>query len=61
VDTRFSEQDLAFREEVRAFFSTEYTQELQDRMKVKATFKAAVVEWQKKLHAKGWIASRLAG
>ena len=43
MDTRFSEQDLAFREEVRAFFSTEYTQELQDRMKVKATFKAAVV------------------
>jgi alkylation response protein AidB-like acyl-CoA dehydrogenase len=56
VDTRFSDEDLAFRDEVRAFFSEEYTQELQDRMKDKTTFKAAVIEWQKKLHAKGWIA-----
>lgn len=56
MDTRFSDEDLAFRDEVRAFFKEEYTQELQDRMKDKTTFKAAVIEWQKKLHAKGWIA-----
>ena len=56
MDTRFSDEDLAFRDEVRAFFKEEYTQDLQDRMKDKTTFKAAVVEWQKKLHAKGWIA-----
>jgi alkylation response protein AidB-like acyl-CoA dehydrogenase len=56
VDTRFSDEDLAFRDEVRAFFKEEYTEELTQRMKDKSTFKAAVVEWQKKLHAKGWIA-----
>ena len=56
MDTRFSDEDLAFRDEVRAFFKEEYTEELTQRMKDKSTFKAAVVEWQKKLHAKGWIA-----
>lgn len=56
MDISFSEEDLAFRDEVRAFFAESYDEELQSRMGKKDTHKKAVVEWQKRLHAKGWIA-----
>lgn len=56
MDTSFSEQDIAFRDEVRAFFSEHYDEDLQARLKNNDTFKAAVVDWQKRLHKQGWIA-----
>jgi alkylation response protein AidB-like acyl-CoA dehydrogenase len=56
VDTNFSPEDLAFRDEVRAFFAEAYDVELQARMGQLATFKEAVVEWQKRLHQQGWVA-----
>jgi alkylation response protein AidB-like acyl-CoA dehydrogenase len=56
LDTSFSAQDIAFRDEVRAFFAEAYDEDLQARLVEKGTHKAAIVEWQKKLHAKGWIA-----
>jgi alkylation response protein AidB-like acyl-CoA dehydrogenase len=56
VDTSFSPEDLAFRDEVRAFFDEAYTDELRDRMADSKGYREAIVEWQKKLYEKGWIA-----
>jgi alkylation response protein AidB-like acyl-CoA dehydrogenase len=56
VDTNFSAEELAFRDEVRAFFAEAYDDDLQARMSNMATFKEAVVEWQKRLHKQGWVA-----
>src|SRR5210317_2066187 len=58
MDTSFAAEDLAFRDEVRAFFARAYDQELQDRLGSRdpAIFKPAVIEWQKRLQAQGWIA-----
>ena len=58
MDTSFAAEDLAFRDEVRAFFARAYDQELQDRLGSgdPAIFKSAVIEWQKRLQAQGWIA-----
>jgi alkylation response protein AidB-like acyl-CoA dehydrogenase len=58
MDTSFAAEDLAFRDEVRAFFARAYDQELQDRLGSgdPAIFKPAVIEWQKRLQAQGWIA-----
>lgn len=57
MDTSFAPEELAFRDEVRAFFAQEYDEELQGRLTSSdpAIFKQAVIEWQKRLHAKGWI------
>jgi len=55
MDIAFSAEDLAFRDEVRAFFKENYTDELISRLRSK-NFREAIVEWQKKLYAKGWIA-----
>ncbi len=56
MDTRFAPEDIAFRDEVRAFFAEAYDEELQARLADKATFKSAVIDWQKRLYEKGWIA-----
>lgn len=58
MDTSFAPEDLAFRDEVRAFFAEAFDDELQARLNSqdKDTFKPAIVEWQKRLHAKGWVA-----
>ncbi len=58
MDTAFAAEDLAFRDEVRAFFAEAYDEELQSRLASKdpGVFKPAVIEWQKRLYEKGWIA-----
>ncbi len=58
MDTAFSPQDLAFREEVGAFFDSAYDDELRARLHNPdpAVFPAAIVEWQKRLFEQGWIA-----
>lgn len=56
MDIQFSPEDIAFRDEIRSFFAEAYDEDLQARMADKATHKPAVIEWQKKLAAKGWIA-----
>ena len=58
MDTAFAAEDLAFRDEVRAFFAQEYDEALRERLASKdpATYKQAVIEWQKSLHKRGWIA-----
>ncbi len=57
MDTSFAPEDLAFRDEVRAFFAQSYDGELQGRLGSgePEVYKQAVIEWQKRLHAKGWI------
>jgi len=56
MDTRFSVADIAFREEVRQFLVKEFDSELAVSIADPKTFKAASVEWQKRLFARGWIA-----
>ncbi|MHA7815318.1 MAG: acyl-CoA dehydrogenase family protein [Pseudohaliea sp.] len=56
MDTSFSAEDLAFRDEVRAFFAEAYDDDLQARLADKGTFREAVIDWQRRLYDKGWIA-----
>jgi alkylation response protein AidB-like acyl-CoA dehydrogenase len=58
VDINFSAEDLAFRDEVRDFFAREFDAELAQQLSATqgGDYKSAIVSWQKKLHAKGWIA-----
>ncbi len=58
MDINFSAQDLEFRDEVRQFFANEYkpTQVIPEGVKPEDDYKDAMIRWQKKLYAKGWIA-----
>jgi alkylation response protein AidB-like acyl-CoA dehydrogenase len=58
VDINFSAQDLEFRDEIRAFFASEYDANVVQGLASSdgLVYKQAIVNWQKKLHAKGWIA-----
>jgi alkylation response protein AidB-like acyl-CoA dehydrogenase len=58
VDTAFAPEDIAFRDEVRAFFTQAYDDELQARLASSEPliYKQAVIDWQKRLYEKGWIA-----
>ncbi len=55
MDTAYSPDDLAFRDEVRQFFDEAYTPELQKRLR-SPDYKSAIEEWQRKLYDKGWVA-----
>ncbi len=57
MDTSFAPEDIAFRDEVRAFFAEAYDEELQGRLGSgkPELYKQAVIDWQKRLHARGWI------
>ena len=54
MDTAYSPEDLAFRDEVRDFFQEAYTPELRQRMR--SSHKEGAEEWQRKLNDKGWVA-----
>ena len=58
MDIKFSAEDLAFRDEVREFFAKEFDSSITDKVNstVGTEYKEGIVAWQKKLHAKGWIA-----
>ena len=56
METRFSEQDLSFKSEVRQFLTENFSDDLAQKLQSPASYKAAIIEWQKILHAKGWIA-----
>ena len=55
MDIKFSAEDIAFRDEVRAFFVKEYDATVAEQLSGSAgtDYKSAIVNWQKKLHAKG--------
>lgn len=59
MDISFSSEDLEFRDEVRDWIASAYTPELRSRNAMSKNGyldKDGMVEWQKKLHEKGWIA-----
>lgn len=58
MDIKFSAEDLAFRDEVRDFFTQEYDSSITAKLSSAAgtDYKEGIVAWQKKLHAKGWVA-----
>ena len=55
MDTAYSPEDLAFRDEVRGYFEEAYTPELQARLR-SPEYKTAIEDWQRKLYDKGWVA-----
>ena len=57
MDIRFSDSDLAFRDEVRAFLAEAWDEELAGRMKHGSSgMKDAFIDWQRRLYNKGWMA-----
>src|ERR1700710_86680 len=57
MDLRFTPEELAFREEVRAFIRENLPPDTRDRMKLgHAPRKEDTVRWQRILNAKGWAA-----
>ena len=55
MDTAYSAEDLAFRDEVRDFFEKAFTPEVQNSLR-SVDYKEAIEEWQKKLYEQGWVA-----
>jgi alkylation response protein AidB-like acyl-CoA dehydrogenase len=56
MDTRFSTEDLAFRVEVRAFLQQAWTSELAARIDDETAYPKAIIEWQRHLFERGWVA-----
>ncbi len=56
MDTQLTDEELAFREEVRAFLAEAWDDELRARVSDTATMREGMIEWQKRLNAKGWMA-----
>ena len=57
MDLRFTEAEIAFRQEVRDFIAKELPAATRERMVAgKSPTKEQVVEWQRKLNARGWAA-----
>ena len=55
MDINFSEEDLAFRQEVRAFLKDAWTEEHAAELKDSANHKTSLVAWQKRLNDMGWV------
>ncbi|MEZ5573212.1 MAG: acyl-CoA dehydrogenase family protein [Halioglobus sp.] len=56
MDTRLSEEDLRFQQEVRTFLNEYWTPALAAKCNNRTTMKEGVIEWQNHLYNKGWIA-----
>lgn len=59
MDLNWSDADLAFRDEVRAFLQETLTDEIRDAGRLMTSVYAqhdAAMKWQAILHAKGWVA-----
>ncbi len=55
MDLRFTDEERAFREEVRAWIDGNLPAETRERMASGRTpTRAMQVDWQKRLYAKGW-------
>lgn len=57
MDTNFSAEDLAFRNEVNAFFDEKFDEEMIALLQSKQSVPNGIIEWQKRLYTKGWAAS----
>ena len=56
MDNNFSSADLEFQQEVRAFFESAYTPDLQEKAESGKDHKGLAIEWQNKLNDQGWFA-----
>ena len=56
MDTRFSDEENAFRAEVRAFLQQAWTPELAARVDDDDSYPQAIGEWQRRLFERGWVA-----
>jgi alkylation response protein AidB-like acyl-CoA dehydrogenase len=59
MDLAFSPDDLAFRDEVRAFIAANFDDDMRARMALSKNAhldRAGQIRWQKRLYEKGWIA-----
>ncbi len=56
MDIRFSDEENAFRADVRDFLQQAWTPELAARLDDDATYPQAIVEWQRRLFERGWVA-----
>ena len=56
MDTRFSDEENAFRAEVHAFLQQAWTSELAARIDDDSTYAQAIIEWQRRLFERGWVA-----
>ncbi len=56
MDTRLSDEDLAFQGEVRQFLHEAWDDKLAATCNNRATMKVGVEEWQRRLYRKGWMA-----
>jgi alkylation response protein AidB-like acyl-CoA dehydrogenase len=56
MDTSFSAEDLAFRDEVREFFATEWNDDIIKGLKNPETFRETMTAWHQTLYKKGWAA-----
>lgn len=56
MDIQFTQEDLAFRDEVRAFLKANLTDEIKKAVVGGHLEKEPMVEWQKILYKQGWVA-----
>jgi alkylation response protein AidB-like acyl-CoA dehydrogenase len=59
MDTKFTEEELAFRDEVRQFLAEAWDEELQatlNNVEASPRLKEGMEEWQRRLNARGWMA-----
>ncbi len=56
MDTNFSAEDLAFRQQVEQFYDENFNDELVSRLLDRKQFKTAIIDWQQRLYRQGWIA-----
>jgi len=56
VDINFSKEDIAFRDEVRAFLKTAWTEADAVIAKRPGNFKEVQVTWERRLYEQGWVA-----
>jgi alkylation response protein AidB-like acyl-CoA dehydrogenase len=56
MDIRFSDEDNAFRADVKAFLAQAWTAELAASVHADASYPQAIVEWQRRLFERGWAA-----
>ena len=56
MDIQFKPEDLAFRDEVRAFLKAKLTPEIKNAVVGGHISKEGMIEWQKILYAQGWVA-----
>jgi len=56
MNINFSAEDLAFQEEVKAFFVAEFNEDVKAEFNKPNNTKSAIIKWHKKLYERGWIA-----